>query len=184
MRVLATSLGIALSACGALSGCAATPPPSWASGGAPILIPEARWQEEDGSVVEIRGDGAVLANGGLLFSIDPVGRVYDSSGAGVAVLLGDGRVGGADKTELGRIGVGNASPPNRSTAWISVQSDGDVLYVDDDGERHTYGHWDGCQGNARRTCTFVTHLVTLHRQNAQTASTTWVGFGVGMGIYR
>jgi len=175
----------AVAVCALLAACASKPPLQWASGGAPILIPEAQWRDEDGGTVEIRRDGAVLANGGLLFSLDPAGRVYDEKGAGVAVLLTDGHVGGPDHTDLGRVGIGNAAPPRSETAWISVQPTGDVLFVDDDGERHTYGQWTGCNGAARRTCTLVTHLVTLHRLNVQTASPSWgMGMGVGMGFYR
>jgi hypothetical protein len=178
MRLLASLV------CAAACSCASnpTPPPQWATGGAPILVPEAQWRDEDGTVVDVRRDGAVLVNGGLLFSLDPAGRVYDQKGSGVAVLLTDGHLRGSDDTDLGIIGVGNAAPPRRGTAWISVQENGDVIYADDEGARHGYGKWKGCEGASRRTCTLVTHLVTLHRQTVQTASTTWVG--MGMGYYR
>jgi hypothetical protein len=173
---------LVLAAAAVLCSCASTPPRAWSAGGAPILVPQAEWRDEDGTTVQVRPDGAVLVNGVLLLSLDPAGRVYDSSGEGVAVLLADGRLSGPDDTMLGRIGVGNAAPPGSDTAWISVQPNGDVLYADDDGERHAYGHWTGCNGPARRTCTLVTHLVTLQRLQAATASTVWVGMGVG--VYR
>jgi hypothetical protein len=176
MRLFALLLGGVLCSCGSAS--ASSPPPQWASGGAPILIPEAQWRDEDGTVVDIRRDGAVLINGGLLFSLDPAGRVYDQKGAAVAVLLTDGHLAGADKADLGVIGLGNAAPADRGTAWLSVQPNGEVLYADSDGTRHAFGQWKGCDGAARRTCTLVTHLVTVHRLTVQ-AATTWSGAGTG-----
>jgi hypothetical protein len=168
-----------LAACTLLCSCASTPPRSWNSGGAPILLPEAQWTDSDGTTYELRRDGAVVAGGNLFLSLDPAGRVYDDSGTGVAVLQADGHLEGPDSTDLGRIGIGNASPPNSDTAWISVQANGDVIFVDDEHDRHAYGHWTGCEGPARRTCTLVTHLVTLHRLATQTAPTVWVGMGAG-----
>ena len=175
MRTLALLAAAALAACASPS--PSTPPPQWATGGSPILIPEARWQDGGGTVVDIRQDGAVLLNGGLLFSLDPAGRVYDQKGAGVAVLLTTGRLGGPDQTDLGVIGVGNAAPPGRNTAWLSIQPSGEVVYADSDGSRQDLGAWKGCEGPARRTCTLVTHLVTLHRVAVQNTSTAWVGAG-------
>lgn len=175
MRSLAFCFALVLASCSS----ATTPPAQWSTGGAPILIPEAQWRDEDGTQVDIRKDGAVLVNGGLLFSLDPAGRVYDQKGAGAAVLLANGHLAGAESADLGVIGVGNAAPASRNEAWISVQPNGDVLYVEDDGSRHAYGRWKGCDGGFRRTCTLVTHLVTLHRLNVQSASNVWVGMGAG-----
>jgi hypothetical protein len=93
------------------------------------------------------------------------------------VLLTSGHLAGADNADLGVIGLGNAAPAGRGTAWLSVQPNGEVLYADSDGARQAFGFWKGCYGAARRTCTLVTHLVMLHRLSVQNSSTAWVGAG-------
>src|SRR5687768_7774204 len=73
----------------ALAGCAPTPPPRWAQGGAVLALPAARWDRADGEVLEIRRDGHVYENGSLLYVVDRVGRVVDEDYEPVALLFPD-----------------------------------------------------------------------------------------------
>jgi hypothetical protein len=164
----------------ALAGCAPTPPPRWAQGGAVLAFPMARWERTDGDVVEIRRDGHVLENGSLLFVVDRVGRVVDEDYEPLALLFPDGRLAGSDDRALGHVGVANAAPPDRHQAWLSVAPDGGVVYYDEDGERESGGRWTGCAGPAQRTCTLVTHLVAV--RNYARRATPGVGVGIGIGI--
>jgi hypothetical protein len=164
----------------ALSGCAPTPPPRWAQGGAVLSLPVARWDRADGGVLEIRSDGHVYENGSLLFVVDRVGRVVDEDYEPVALLFPDGRLAGSEDRALGHVGISNAAPPDRHQAWLSVASDGSVVYYDEDGEREGGGRWMGCAGPAHRTCTLVTHLVAV--RNYARRPTPGVGVGIGIGI--
>jgi hypothetical protein len=81
---------------------------------------------------------------------------------------------------LGRIGLANASPPGRATAWLSILPDGTAVFFDSEGERSSLGSWQGCDGPKLRTCTLVTHLVLLQRALAARQSSFSVGVGVGV----
>jgi hypothetical protein len=167
-----------------LAGCAPTEPPRWAQGGAHLVITAARWQRGD-DTVEIKPSGTsghVFEDGKLIFVIDRVGRVVDADFEPVALLLPDGHVAGTDDFLLGRVGVSNAPPPDRQTAWLAVLPDGNVLYFDDDGARHPGGKWLGCAGTAQRTCTFVTHMIAVRDYVRQAQSGVSVGVGVGVGV--
>jgi len=147
------------------------------------VIPDARLQPEDGDVLEIRADGSVLEDGDLLFTVDRAGRVYDEDREPVALLLPDGYVAGSDDVLLGRVGLTNASPPGRATAWLSMLPDGTAIYFDPDGERSSLGVWRGCAGAGLRTCTLVTHLVMLGRAQAARRDGVSLGVGVGVGVW-
>lgn len=164
----------------ALVGCAPTPPPRWAQGGAVLSLSAARWERPDGDVLEIRSDGQVLEGSDLLFVVDRVGRVVDDEYEPLALLFPDGRLAGAEDRSLGHVGISNASPPDRHSAWLSVGPDGSVVYYDDDGERQGGGRWTGCEGPAHRTCTLVTHLVAVRSYARR--STPGVGVGIGLGF--
>jgi hypothetical protein len=140
------------------------------------------WTEPDEDPVEISAEGRVTRDGDVLFQIDSAGRVFDEDREPIAVLLPDGHLGGNDDTLLGRVGVTNASPPGRATAWLSILPDGNVVFFDSEGERSAMGRWQGCQGPQLRTCTLVTHLIVLNR--ALAASRNHVSVGVGIGVWR
>ncbi len=164
-----------------LLACAPSAPPRWAEGGAPLVLPAAHWNRGDSSAIDVRPDGRVLEDGGLLFVLDRVGRVVDSDYEPVALLFPDGHVVGTDDRLLGRVGVSNASPPGSGTAWLSVSPTGQVVYFDADGSRSDGGVWTGCDGPALRTCTYVTHLVAL-RSYVRREAGVGVGVGIGVGV--
>jgi hypothetical protein len=162
-------------------GCSSTPPPRWQEGGAPLLVSAARWERPRGGPIEISPDGHVTRDGKPYLYVDRAGRVADRRNEPVAILLPDGFVAGTDDRLLGRVGVANASPPHRASAWLSVQPDGRVVYFDDDGDRSDAGVWQGCAGPALRTCTLVTHIVRMERYRAYRDG-PGPRFGVGVGI--
>ena len=163
-------------------GCAPAKPPRWQEGGAPLVIPNARWDRPDEDSVEIRANGQVLEDGDLIYVIDRAGRVADEDYEAVAVLLPDGHLAGTDSMALGQIGVTNASPPDRFSAWLSVRPDGTVVYFDDDGGQISRGKWYGCNGPALRTCTLVTQIITLRDYVRRSEGSVSVGVGVGVGF--
>lgn len=165
-----------------LAGCAPTEPPRWAQGGAPLVLPTARWQRGGDDDIELKPNGHVIEDGDLLFVIDRAGRVFDEDFEPIALLMPDGHVAGTDNYLLGRVGVSNASPPDRNTAWLAVLPDGNVLYFDEDGERHSGGKWLGCTGPGQRTCTFITHMVAIRDYVRRAESGVSVGVGVGVGV--
>ncbi|MFZ5895898.1 MAG: hypothetical protein ACOY0T_32885 [Myxococcota bacterium] len=162
-------------------GCSPREPPEWPRGGAPLLIPSARWDRGEADAIEIRSNGQVLEGGDLVFVVDRVGRVADADYDPLAILLPDGRVVGTDDQYLGQIGVTNAAPPWSTQAWLAVQPDGIAVGFDSDGDRVGFGRWHGCDGPALRTCTLVTHLLILRRHRSVPPS--GVRFGVGMGLW-
>jgi hypothetical protein len=169
-----------LLAAGAL-GCTAAPPPRWAEGGARLVLPQARWNR-GGDNIEIKPNGYVYEDGDLVFVVDRVGRVVDEDFEPVAILLPDGTVVGPDHYAFGHVGISNASPPDRATAWLAVVPDGNVIVFEADGERRSGGKWQGCAPPALRTCTFVTHLVSLRDYVRRVESGVSVGVGVGIGV--
>jgi hypothetical protein len=162
-------------------GCENTPPPGWAKGGAPLVIKQMYWKTGDGRDVAVTPEGNITADGDLLMSIDRAGRVYDEDKEPVALLLPDGTVEGPEGSNLGQVGVTNAAPPGGGNAWLAVLPDGHVLHFEADGERTSDGAWRGCEGPQHRTCTFVSHLFTLHRVAAAWSQSN-VSFGVGFGV--
>jgi hypothetical protein len=175
--MVATKAVLALSLFGVVA-CSSAPPPHWATGGAPLAIQPAAWRTASGGTVELHPDGKVFVEGSESFSLDRAGRVFDSDNEPVAILLPDGNLVGTDDVYLGRIGLANASPPGRDTAWVAVLPDGSVLRFEPDGERSSDGAWQGCAGAAHRACTLITHLVELDRA-ARSRGAVFVGFGVG-----
>jgi hypothetical protein len=165
-----------------VAGCSASPPPRWSEGGAPLVLPSARWQLDDDDVIEIKPNGHVLEDGDLIFVIDRVGRIVDEDYEAVALLFPDGRLAGTDDRNLGHVGVSNAAPPSRVEAWLAVMPDGTVTYFDSDGDRSAGGRWTGCRGAAQRTCTLVTHLIALRHYSDRSQSGVGVGVGIGIGF--
>jgi hypothetical protein len=145
------------------------------------VLPAARWDRPDSEPLEIHPDGRVLEDGDLAFVVDRVGRVVDSEYEPFALLFSDGRLAGVEARPLGHIGVTNAAPPDRHQAWLSVMPDGAVVFYDEDGERIAGGRWRGCEGAAHRTCTLVTHLVTV-RNYVRRSTSPAVGVGIGVGF--
>jgi len=162
--------------------CAPGKPPRWEEGGAPLAIPNARWDRPDEDPLEIRANGQVVEDGDLLYVVDRVGRVVDDDYEPVAVLLPDGHLAGPDGVVLGQVGVTNASPPDRFSAWLSVRPDGSVVYFDEDGGVISRGKWVGCNGPALRTCTLVTQIITLRDYVRRQEGGVSVGIGVGVGF--
>jgi len=176
------ALGCWLAAVAVLAlGCENSPPPGWAKGGAPLVIKAMSWKTGDGRDVAITEDGKVTIDGDSLVTIDRAGRIYDDDNEPVALLLPDGTVEGEEGSHLGQVGVTNAAPPGGGNAWLAVMPDGHVVHFESDGERTDDGVWRGCNGPQHRTCTLVSHLVTLHRV-AVASSQSNVTFGVGMGV--
>ena len=170
---------LSLGALAIVSGCSSTPPPGWASGGAPLAFKSAVWERDDDRI-EIKDNGHVLEDGDLLFVIDRVGRVVDEDYEPVALILPDGNVAGPDNQHLGRVGVTNAAPPGYAAAWLSIRPDGAVVRFDSDGEQELDGRWHGCNGPQMRTCTLVTHLLAVRYYQNQPRSSVGVGIGIGL----
>lgn len=161
----------------AVSGCASTPPPRWAEGGAPVEIPHARWQRI-GQRVDLHEDGKVFVDGAHVLTMDRAGRVFEPRGEPVAVLQPDGWLIGPNERPLGRIGMTNAAPAGSGTAWLSLGPHGEVIRFASDGERLADGEWTGC-GRAVRACTLTSHLIALEEQKARPR----VSVGVGVGFH-
>ena len=164
---------------GALMGCQAHPPAHWVQGGSRLDIPRARWSQGDG-VLDVMPDGRVLGNGAHLFTIDTAGRVFDVENDPIALLEMDGRLVGKDDTNLGRVGLRNASPPGVEVAWLTLDDAGTVVRFDPEGGPHPDGVWSGC-GPALRTCTLATHLIALAQARGRRSSRVHVGLGMGVG---
>ena len=158
--------------------CSARPPANWAQGGSPVDIPRARW-DRGGHVVEIMPEGQVVADGDHLFTLDRAGRVFQPDNEPIALLQADGRLLGKDDAMLGTIGLHNSSLPGRAQAWLTVGERGEVVFYDEEGDRHPAGGWVGC-GPAVRTCTLVTHVIGL--SEARSRGHVGVGVGVGTGV--
>lgn len=168
-----------------VAGCENPPPPGWAKGGAPLVITAMSWKTGDGRDVDVTADGKVRIDGDLLVTIDRAGRIYDDDNEPIALLLPDGTVLGSENMHLGQVGVTNAAPPGGGNAWLAVLPDGHVMHFESDGERTTDGVWRGCDGPQHRTCTLVSHLVTLHRVAAESSqSNVYFGVGMGVGVWR
>ncbi|MEB2312322.1 MAG: hypothetical protein OZ928_10765 [Polyangiaceae bacterium] len=171
-------LGVVVIA-GVLGACAATPPPRWQEGGAPLVIAPARWERSGEDPIEILPNGQVVQDGDLLFAIDRAGRIFDGNNEPLGILLPDGFLAGTDNRLLGRIGVANAAPPGGAAAWLAILPDGRVVYFDDDGERTDGGVWRGCDGPQLRTCTLVTDWLRVQQALNRPRVTVGVGIGVG-----
>lgn len=163
-----------------LNACSSAPPlpPHWGEGGAPLELGPATWDRADDDPITIDAQGRIFEGQTFRFIVDERGRIADEDRNATAVLLPTGELIGRSGVYLGRIGVANASPPQRETAWLTVRPDGTVQQFSDDGERSLDGRWRGCEGARRRTCTLVTHLVALERYRAGAPR-----FGVGVGIF-
>jgi len=165
-----------------LCSCAPEVPPRWAQGGAQLVILPARWDRPDEDSIEIQANGNVLEGGHLLFVVDRVGRVADDDYEPFAVLLADGRLVGTNNTALGTVGLNNASPPFAQQAWLSLKTDGSVVFYEPNGDRSQHGAWHGCDGPARRTCTLVTQVFAIRNYRVAPPAGLSVGVGVGIGL--
>jgi hypothetical protein len=165
-----------------LGACTPSEPPSWPEGGAALAIAPARWDRPDEDAIEIRPDGQVLEDGKLVFVIDRVGRVVDDDYDPLAILLPDGRVVSNDHRLLGQVGVANAAPPWATNAWLAVMPDGTVTQFDEEGDREFAGRWRGCAGAMHRTCTLVSHLISLRDYRPPPESGVGIGIGIGVGF--
>jgi hypothetical protein len=164
----------------------ALPPSSWSAGGAPLLLPWARWDAGD-ATIELRPDGTVLVDGEPSFVLDAAGRVYDPELAPLALLEPDGRLVGGDERALGVVGSMHASLPGASEAWLSLMPDGTVVRYGDEGDRFAGGLWQGCHGSpqAAQACMLVTHLVLLDAEmRRRQRGGPGFGFGIGVMIIR
>ena len=125
-------------------------------------------------------DGRVYVEGVHRLTLDRAGRVFEPDGEPVAVLQPDGYLIGPDEKAMGRIGMANASLPGRSTAWVSIGPQGEVIRYADDGERLADGIWTGC-GAAVRACTLVSHIVGFVELERRPRVSVGIGIGVGFG---
>jgi hypothetical protein len=167
----------------ALAACSATPPANWARGGAAVDIPRARWVRGD-VIVEVMPDGKVLLDGEHEFTVDRGGRVVDSDGEPVALLEPNGRLVGPDDKDLGQVGAMHAARPDEQNAWLSVMPSGEVIVYDDEGERHVFGVWVGCNqsASAHQVCTMLSHIIGVRVRAYDRGSGVTFGVGVGVGV--
>jgi len=162
--------------------CTPDPPPNWQSGGAPLFIARAYWERGEHELIEIRDNGEVYEDEDLALVIDKAGRVLTDDYEPKAIMLPDGIVVGTGDQPLGRVGVQNASPPDRHYAWLRILPDGKVLFYDQDGEELFGGVWRGCGGPMARTCTLVTHMFLLRSYRNERRSGPSFGVGIGIGL--
>jgi hypothetical protein len=159
--------------------CSPKAPPRWQEGGAPLVIAPARWDRGDDDAIEIKPDGKVYEGDDLLFVVDRVGRIADKDYEPFGVLLPEGTLAGTDNRDLGRVGMANAAPPGAAAAWLAILPNGQVIFFDEEGDRHHGGVWRGCEGPQKRTCTLVTHALWVRNylRNAHGG-----GLSVGVGV--
>jgi hypothetical protein len=150
----------------ALSACAPKPPVHWEQGGAPLILPNARWDRGSDDPIEIRSDGKVMEDGDLLMVVDRAGRIVDDDYEPIALLLPDGHVAGNDNELLGRVGHANAAPP--PAAWIAILPNGQALFSTKRRARRP----TGCEGPQKRTAS------TMHTTRAPLLSRRRSGVGV------
>lgn len=164
------------------SACTATPPASWARGGAPLDVPNARWINGVATII-VTPNGNVFRDGELDLRIDRAGRVFDLDNRPVAILEPDGEVYGPDDEELGKVGAMSAGLPDEPYAWLSVAADGEVTRFDEAGARKNFGLWQGCGGSLQRmtTCVLLTHIYAM-RSRESTPRGPSVGIGIGIGV--
>ncbi len=72
-----------------------------------------------------------------------MGRVSDDDYDALAVLLPDGHLVGTDNRALGYVGLNNATPPFAEQAWLSLQSDGRVVFYEPNGDSRSTRPMDG-----------------------------------------
>lgn len=195
-RLLCSALAFAC-AVSALSGCAAaTPPPGWVQGGAPLYPPHAMWMHA-GSTIELLQDGRVIVNGRESFAIDAVGRVMDPEAQPVALLRPDGRLIGAGNEDLGSVGPTAAALPGATYASLAIAPSGQVIRYAPDGDMAPLGAWTGCGTYVMtlQACMLVTLLVATKYQPTRPinrypntpygtpyGSSVMPGYGLGLGI--
>lgn len=171
-----------------LFGCAAaTPPPGWQQGGAPLIVPRATWTQPYANV-ELLPDGRVLVNGLDTFAIDRVGRVIDLDGQPVAMLRPDGRLVGSGNVDMGAVGPTAAALPGAQYASLGIAASGQVIKYADDGDMTPSGSWAGCgmYAPSLQACMLVTLLVTIKYQPYRPINryqSTPYGYGNGMPGY-
>jgi hypothetical protein len=153
-----------------LISCSPTPPAQWVQGGAPLLIPRARWVYGD-ATLDLTPNGKIYIQGEHELTLDRAGRVIDLNADPIALLLPDGRVVGPDEKALGTVGAIHASLPGELHAWLSLTGSGEVIRYDDDGDRMPFGFWYGCNLSfqSQQACTLVMHLVAMRAREAAAA---------------
>jgi hypothetical protein len=162
----------------AAAGCAPNPPPQWEAGGAPLILPNARWDRAGEDSIEIKPDGKIVEDGDVIMVVDRAGRVVDEDYEPIALLMPDGHVAGTDNRLLGRVGHANAAPPGGAAAWLAILPNGQAITFDEEGERESAGTWYGCEGPQKRTCTYVMHVILVRHYLNRPRS----GVGVGVGV--
>jgi hypothetical protein len=165
-----------------LASCTPDPPPNWQSGGARLFIAHAYWERGEHELIEIKDNGEVYEDEDLAYVVDQAGRVVTDDHEPRAILLPDGLVLGTNDEPLGRVGLQNASPPDRHHAWLRIQPNGRVYFYDQDGEEQFGGTWRGCGGPMARTCTYITHMFVLRSYSRGRRSGPSFGNGIGVGL--
>lgn len=149
---LAGGLSLAASACSA-------PPDPWPASTAELDVPRGASFTYEGWTMHVADDGWIEMDGERTWLFDGSGRVFDVEGHLVAALLDDGRVVGEDDRDLGRVGGQSAAPPERSTAWLTIEPAGHVVRLDAVGRMHGFGQWSDCDNP--EACVLISHLFGL-----------------------
>lgn len=167
----------------AASACSHTPPSGWATGGQPVVMPQARWVNGE-LLVDLSPDGQVFVGGQHLFTIDPSGRVYDAAHEPIALLQRDGMLFGTGDRPMGWVGAGEAILPGDEHSWLVLLPSG--LLVRSDGEEEKpFGQWLGCSyQHTVQACMLVSHIVgqELMAKQGQGQSTGLLGPGLSVGV--
>lgn len=123
-----------------------------------MAVRSAYWQH-GAETIEIRPDGEIRNDDGVLFRIDRAGRVSSAEGDPVAVLLPDGRLLSEKDVVLGRISADSSYAPDQQTPSVRILPDGQVVVLSASSEWAPAGQWTYCEGAMAWTCTLVTHIV-------------------------
>jgi hypothetical protein len=164
--------------------CASSPPKGWQQGGAPLLLPRARWVNGE-TLVDVDAEGRVTWGGRHVLTIDRAGRVYDAYSTPVALLQPDGFLLGEDDDPLGWVGGNEAILPGDGHSWLAMDQQGLLLRIDDDGDQRPFGQWMGCGGVATmQACMLVSHVIgqqIMERRRSREGGPS-VGIGIGFGF--
>jgi hypothetical protein len=165
-----------------LAACSTTPPVGWQAGGAPLVIPRARWVNGE-TLIDVDAEGVVLMGGRHVLTIDRAGRIYDDYNNPVALLQKDGFLLGTDDDPMGWVGGNEAILPGDEYSWLSMDQQGLLLRMDDEGEQRPFGQWMGCQQVTQQTCMLVSHVVgqriMARRRSRRSGPSVGIGIGVG-----
>lgn len=158
--LLGASLAVsALAGCGPAPGEPAAPQSLTTEAGAALSVPSGTRYVLEGWTLDVDPAGWVTIDGERTWRFMSEGRLVDTNGELIAQMREDGRVLGEDDRDLGQVGGPNAAPPERETAWLSLQPTGHVVRYDSAGRMHPFGRFYRCEHP--EPCVLLAHVFGL-----------------------